>query len=406
VVPVDTTKVSVTKKQTIKVQNTGSRAADVVLSYEGIISQPGVSYSVSPRVARVPARGSVTATVTMRVNALSLRHTIDPTMETTQLGVARQYLSDASGRILVSQVGKADLRVPVYGAAKPVSTTTAKDGKIGRNPAIILKGRGVAQGTGSTAYTSLASVMQLGTKSPKLPSCADDESDGCVAFGSQRSGDLKAVGAGASPTDTGYADGWLWFGIETFGNWATVGTTMIPFVDYDVDGDGEWDYETYVQPLTDSDLYVAVTVDLNTPDQDTVDIEPVNFNWGDVDTNIFDTNVLTMPVWPAAIGVSDSDESFPITYQVSTLSAYASGVFDSTGPVAFDVADPGVSTDEPLYQDQGNVGIPYTLGSSTAKKGTTALVLHLHGADGKRAELVKLAGSGKATKSVAPIRNR
>ncbi len=177
VVPVDTTKVSVTKKQTIKVQNTGSRAADVVLSYEGIISQPGVSYSVSPRVARVPARGSVTATVTMRVNALSLRHTIDPTMETTQLGVARQYVSDASGRILVSQVGKADLRVPVYGAAKPVSTTTAKDGKIGRNPAIILKGRGVAQGTGSTAYDSLASVLQLGAKSPKLPACSDGVTD-------------------------------------------------------------------------------------------------------------------------------------------------------------------------------------------------------------------------------------
>ncbi len=137
-----------------------------------------------------------------------------------------------------------------------------------------------------------------------------------------------------------------------------------------------------------------------------VDIEPVNFNFGDVDTNIFDTNVLTMPVWPAAIGVSDSDESFPITYQVTTYDAYNGGVLDSTGPVAFDVADPGVSTDEPLYQDQGNVGIPYTLGSSTAKKGTTALVLHLHGADGKRAELVKLAGSGKATKSVAPIRNR
>ena len=121
VVPVDTSKVSVTKKQTVKVQNTGTRAADVVLSYEGIVDQPGVSYTVSPRVAKVPARGSVTVTVTMRVAVKSLRHTIDPTMAADQLGVARQYLSDASGRILISQVGKADLRVPVYGAAKPVS---------------------------------------------------------------------------------------------------------------------------------------------------------------------------------------------------------------------------------------------------------------------------------------------
>jgi hypothetical protein len=65
-----------------------------------------------------------------------------------------------------------------------------------------------------------------------------------------------------------------------------------------------------------------------------------------------------------------------------------------------------VSTDDPLYQDAGKVAIPYTLGSKTAEKGATALVLHLHGADGKRAELVKLAGSGSRSKTVAPIRKR
>jgi subtilisin family serine protease len=403
VVPVDTTKVSVTKTQKIKVQNTGTRAADVVLSYEGIVNQPGVAYTVSPRVARVPARGSVTATVTMRITAKSLRHTIDPSMDTTQIGVPREYLSDASGRILISQVGKADLRVPVYGAAKPVSTTTAKDGKIGRNPAIILKGKGVAQGAGSTAFTSLASVLQLGAKSGKLPACSDDVTENCVPFGSQRAGDLKAVGAGASPSGTGYADGWLWFGIESFANWATVGQTVIPYVDIDVDGDGEPDYEVQVMAYPDTDVYLAALFDLATGDN--IDLEPINFNFGDTDTNIFDNNVLTIPVWPAMIGVDDTDESFPITYEVHTHSGYTGADIDSTGPIAFDVADPGVSTDEPLYQDQGNVGIPYTLGSSTAKKGTTALVLHLHGADGKRAELVKLAGA-KTTTVTAPIKRR
>ena len=37
---------------------------------------------------------------------------------------ARQFVSDASGRVLISQAGKDDLRVPVYGAAKPVSSVT------------------------------------------------------------------------------------------------------------------------------------------------------------------------------------------------------------------------------------------------------------------------------------------
>ena len=212
VVPVATDKVSVTKKQTIKVQNTGTRSADVVLSYEGIIAQPGVSYTVSPRVSDSgPWVGS--ATVTMRVVVRDLRHTLDPTMDATQTNPytgedeARQYVSDASGRILISQVGKADLRVPVYGAAKPVATTVAKDGKIGRNPAVILKGRGFAQGTDSTAFNSMVSVLQYGASSPKLPKCSDSVVNGCVGIATERAGDLQYVGAGSSPGARGYGDG-------------------------------------------------------------------------------------------------------------------------------------------------------------------------------------------------------
>ncbi len=406
VVPVTTDKVSVTKKQTIKVQNTGTRTADVVLSYEGINAQPGVSYTVSPRVARIPARGSVSATVTMRVVVRDLRHTLDPTMDATQTNPftgadeARQYVSDASGRILISQVGKADLRVPVYGAAKPLSTTVAKDGKIGRNPAVILKGRGVSQGTGSTAYNSLVSVLQYGASSPKLPTCSDTVVDNCVSTTTERSGDLQYVGAGSSPGAGGYGDGVMWVGLSTYGEGATIGNGIQPYVVMDVDGDGEPDFEADLTSSGSTDLYDVVLTDLHSGDA--VSVIPANFNNGDVDTNIFDNNVLLLPVDLAAIGVTNSDETFPVTYQVGTYNGYTGTNLDSSPAVKFDAADPGVSTDEPLYQDQGNVGIGYTLGSATAKKGTQALVLHLHGANGKvdgttyhRAEIVKLAGAKK-----------
>jgi len=263
----------------------------------------------------------------------------------------------------------------------------------------------VAQGAGSTAYTSLASVLQLGTKSPRLPECSDTVVDGCVSNATARSGDLKYVGAGAAPGDGGYGDGWLWFGISTFGDWAKLGTVVNPYVDFDVNGDGEADYEVYGQQIDSTDLLEAFLVDLNSGDL--VDIVPVNFNDGSVDTNQFDSNVLLLPVRAEAIGVTNSDESFPITYVAGMFdSGYTESDIDSTAPIKFDVADPGVSTDEPLYQDQGKVGIPYTLGSKTAAKGTTALVLHLHGADGKRAEVVKLAGSGNKSKTVTPPTNR
>ena len=97
VVPVTVDKASAKKTRTIRVQNTGPRAVDLTLAYEGIVEQPGVTYTVTPRVLRVPARGSSTATVTMTVRTKDLRHTIDPTMATDQLGVPREFVSDASG---------------------------------------------------------------------------------------------------------------------------------------------------------------------------------------------------------------------------------------------------------------------------------------------------------------------
>ena len=47
-------------------------------------------------------------------------------MERTQLDLPRQYVSDASGRVLVTPEGEGGRRVPVYGAAKPVSTTDGR----------------------------------------------------------------------------------------------------------------------------------------------------------------------------------------------------------------------------------------------------------------------------------------
>jgi hypothetical protein len=143
-----------------------------------------------------------------------------------------------------------------------------------------------------------------------------------------------------------------------------------------------------VQNAPSTDLLEALTVRLS--DGALVGLEPVNFNEGDVDTNVFDTNVLTIPVDPAAIGVKATDTSFPITYQVGVASMFSDVDIDDSTAVPFDVADPGVSVSSPLYSDQGNASIVYTLGSDVAKKGTDALVLHLQGAAGERAEVVHL----------------
>jgi len=355
--------------------------------------------------------------VTMVIRTAQLRHTIDPTMAVEQSGVARQFVSDASGWLTVTprNRGASSLRVPVYGAAKPVSATTVRNWGNGSQGALLLSGKGVEQGSGASAFASLVSVLDLGATSPKLPKCRGDRITGCTVNETAVAGDLEYVGAGATKSGAGYADGWLYFGIATYGDWATVGNSTIPYVDFDTTGDGVPDYEVYVQNLPSTDVLVAILVDLNAGA--VADIEPVNLNFGDVDTNVFDTNVLLIPVWPSAIGITDDTESFPITYTVGTNSPYtnnASGDIDQVGPVSFDAVNPSVQVADPLYLDQGYTAIPYRLADADAGSslltatsngrgkhrpphpghghGTTAkaLVLHLHGASGHRAQVVTL----------------
>jgi hypothetical protein len=63
---------------------------------------------------------------------------------------------------------------------------------------------------------------------------------------------------------------------------------------------------------------------------------------------------------------------------------------DVTPALDFDVAAPGLTTANPLWQDQGGAGVPYQLAPGSS--GADALVLHLHGSQEQRAQVLRLAG--------------
>ncbi|CAA9328254.1 MAG: minor extracellular serine protease [uncultured Nocardioidaceae bacterium] len=372
----------VVRRQRVVVRNTARAATTATLSYDAVTRQPGVAYRVSPATLTVPGRDTRRVTVTMTVTPSALRRTIDPTMATTQLDVPRNFVSDASGHLQVKPQGRARLRVPVYGAAKPASVTTATAGE----GVIDIDGQGVAQGQGSTAYRSLLSVLELGDRSGTLPVCESDAAGtgGCTYSRSSKAGDLEYVGAGSTAE-------WLWFGISTRAQWANLGTWLIPYVDYDVDGDGAADFETYVQTLPDTDILVAVTVDLAAaPGEELVDLQPVNFQLGDVDTNVFDTDVALLPVSKQVLPEAGADGSLPISYTVGMFDGFGGSVLDESATVAYDAGRPDVQTDGPLFEDRAATDIEYRLRGDAARDGGKALVLHLHGRPGHRAEVVDL----------------
>ncbi|MEV5300579.1 S8 family serine peptidase [Amycolatopsis methanolica] len=402
--------------KTIQVVNKGDSWARYAVAYEGITNLPGVQYELSDRSVSLPPRGTASVRVTLRITEpTALRKVIDPTVATDQAGMARQFVADASGRVVLSPPpggSKPTLRVPVYAAPKPVSSIdTPKSLNFAADTArFTLTGRGVDQGTGSQRYESLISVLELQGESPRLPECRGRVTDGCTINDTAKGGDLQYVGAAstiAQARQQGHADqALLAFGISTWGNWTNLGSNTIPFVDIDTTGDGVPDFESYVTKASGTDVWLVNTVDLNAEGFPTVDVQAVNGQLGDVDTNVFDTNVVLLPVSITALGIDPAAASHKISYTVGTTGYYVApssenGLVDAIGtPMTFDALAPaysvaGANGSALMYSAKPGTALDVTRNPASADTVRGLLALKHHNGNGNRVSVIRVNGGSR-----------
>ncbi|MFC4946385.1 S8 family serine peptidase [Pseudonocardia sp. GCM10023141] len=365
------------RHQRIRITNTGTAAASLGVAYRPATSTPGVQISVSPANVVVAPGQDALVDVALRIaDPSALRRTADPTLELVQEGRAREYLADASGRVVLTPSGQraAALRVPVSVSPKPVSALKATlSGGL-----LTLAGTGVEQGSGREAYRSRAGVFALAATSPQLPICESrSEVAGCVANATGRGGDLRDIGVTstiAAARAAGAPGGALFaVAVTTWADLYNVGSTTQPAVEFDTDGDGKPDFLTELVSLPDTDDLVARTTDLRAmPTPKEVDIEPVNGFDGSVDTNVFDTNAWVLPVRIAALGIDPAAASAPLRLRVVVHGEYGppgvdDGMVDATGFVAADPLAPTVAAAPQLgAADPDVVLMPASGGASLA----------------------------------------
>jgi subtilisin family serine protease len=381
---VDVGATRVVSRKTVTVQNTGSSPVTYATSFAAATTEGGATVTTSPASITVPAGQSRLVTVTLTADPSTLERTLDPTSSATQGGLPREYVASISGRLVLTS-GTAHLRVPVQAAARLVSDLSARpvafaDAGAG-TAALRLGGRGVASG----GWDSLVAPLVLAATSPRLAPVP-----GLVTSGSTiAAGDLRDVGwastapqraaAGQDP-----AAGFLGVGIATDGEWASLGQSVLPIVDIDRNGDGIYDTETVVEKLSSAvDVTVQMTYDLSSGA--VLDAEPINGYFGDVDTTVFDNNVVVVPINLAAAGITPGTTP---TVHVWTYSPYApdpSGRLDSVDPFTIDPFTP------PYWFDSGTVDSLWSVGANASgvvvHRSATAtapaprlLVLHSHNA--------------------------
>jgi subtilisin family serine protease len=442
-----------TLHKTIKLENKSVNDETYDTSYQALTSVPGAGYSVSPSTVTVNAGSSNTVTLTLTINPTQLTKTIDPTVDQLQGGLPREFLADASGRVLFTPNPNPDnvpqLRVPVYSAPRPASVmsqpaaVTVSGGAV-QTGSLALTGTGINQGTGLTAIQSIVSGFELQAISGVLPNCAGAITTHCIHASDEKAADLKYVGTtsdapelqliGDNPLDPNCnADGQCgleYFAISTQGPWHTAASQNEYDIYIDSNGDGVPDFVTFNTRLPGTDILIDATIDLNT--QNVVDEELINDRFGDTDTALFDSDTLVMPVFiPALTGVSAGHSR--IKYGIVTFGQFSANPVDSVGfngnltalngSLSTDVLKPGVavfgafdgSSSPLLYADEPNTSLTVRRDTAAyaADHGMGVLMVHFHNTVGNKAQVVGIkaashnvsvltTGSGNGTVTSSP----
>jgi subtilisin family serine protease len=445
---IDAAQAVITRSARVRVQNTTTGPLNYGVAYDAATTMPGVSYAVSPSTLQLPAGGSGVVTVTVTVHRNRLVSRPDPTiaLDPAELGIQRSFIADASGQLTVTPVGGQPLHVPVYAAPRPVSDMHAPDTvQIQRHAAHFkLAGSGVdnsklVQQPGDALESAKVDAFELQGTSPRRPQCSAKVNTRCVAFSDQRAADLAAVGfasdvpgmlshhiatsvAGAVNKESAFG----YFGIATHGAWQTEAGVQEFDVYIDVDGNGGPDAVLYNTRITTTEGTDYLIAELDDMAGDPLDQELLNNADGSLDTNLYDSNVMTLPFTLAALEAVgwDPHKHPAIHYYVDSILFESSPDFIDTYSFFDSIGDPfagqrvlSVDPTKPAYSVSGKSAACSKIGACSVllndkpgKRLTVTeharriasdrpqglLLLHHDNALGSREEIVALAKVGRA----------
>ncbi|MCX8125984.1 MAG: S8 family serine peptidase, partial [Dehalococcoidia bacterium] len=382
-----------TLTKTITVTNKGASAETYNVAFVSrYVSNSGISFSLldasnNPLTSvTVPAGGSATIKVKVELNASALTKTLDPTVLTG----TRSTMGEAGGFVQLTSTGSAPtLRVPVHIAARAASAMDVQE------TSLVIP----SAGTGTVALTptgtpvdlsndfSLAYVLELMEEDPPLTG---------LPVPTVASADLQYVGVMSNYPTVAASTARVFFGFSTYGAWDTPYSTEFDIY-VDINEDNVDDYVIYNYDnggTARNDNFVTIVYNLST--NSAVASNFLNGFNGSVNTNLFNNNVIVLPVGFTTIGLSASNPDFK--FYVVTFHRESNTAVDlsdvhyyNAGSKAFSTINPAISN-FPLWYDDPADSPAFNVGYNTANITTDTkglLVLHHHNA-ANTAEVIPL----------------
>ncbi len=373
--------------RTARVANKGSVDVSYDLSYIALSDVPGVTYSFPDGAnITVPAGGSTTFTIELTATAAAMKHVRDLTMAATQGANPRYWMSEESGYVTLTPLSGTPLRLPVHAAPRPASNMTTDHnyvlftGPTGSTN-VGLTGQDVfTGGVPPVDEISVVSAFELqGTSPATVPASS---------FASNA--DLKSVGVTSDykATNSVVANATrIFFGITTHGRWSTPSDLQVNiFIDRDLNGTDDFQIINTAPADAQGNLFdVFVSARRAAPftggftlDSFLNNIAPSNLN-----TVVYNTNMMVIPVTASAIGLTTANAKF--NYRITTTSRGFGGTIDTQTTRTYDAANPGFDLTGgvaglPIYLDLngGSIPVNYNKANYLANGSSGLLLLHHH----------------------------
>ncbi len=427
----------VTLNREVTVENKSEASVTYDVEYDPINEIPGAKFSASPSQVTVGPDGTATVTVSFEVEDPSqLTKAVDPTLgrEGTS-SFPRETLAEAFGRLLLKPTGAGtELRVPVYSSPRPASDmlqpasleihrTAATADEPVQVASFELEGEGTGTEEGDNGFgdgvdaneiESIAAGFELQASSGQSPECGEGIETSCWRLPEEKYADVKAVGYTANATRA-------FFAVAVHAPWTIPSDKAFIQLDLDVDRDGTPELFVYNSRLEGDDVFVSLLVDPSRPaGQRVLAASPVNGRFGDIDTALYDSDVIVLPVPLAALEEYGVDAENPrISYGIETYSYSSAQAIDMIGvdpesgdlddPLSANLYEPGiVVADEdgnrPLVSDQPGKELTVTrnVASYADDAGRGLLMVHFHNEVGNKAQAMSLRGAATTTNLFNP----
>lgn len=407
----------------ITIENKGATNVTYNTSVTTDPALTGGVFTLSTGNFTVNAGTSTTIAVTFTGTGSSLKHARESSVSSGQLGLPRQWLTEAGGYAVFTPTNTSPtLRVELYAAPKPTSSMHATStGVVPSAPntgsfTINLSGSAVNTGAnlgGGFDILSLVKPFELQYQSifAGQPNAPTDRNV------------IKYVGVTSDyvnqPSGAGKANTMIMFGVEDFGDAATpdfASSDKEIFIDTNLDG-----VPDFAIFLTQVGQFFGLAGAENVFTPEIVQLPsgaPVDF-WftngldsATADTNIYNNSGVVIQVSAQDLGLiagAGGTGNTLFQYQVVTFDRNGNPV-DETPVLTYDVANPGLDVSnssavagvttvsegggpflEPFfYQDLASNSIPVNYNGTNfqANGSLGVMLLHMHNGDGNRSDVV------------------